>query len=387
MIFAVPMAAVQDVPQRDLTPEPRASARADIRISETSRVPKPAAQLPAGTLPDPPQMRLARMPGFDDDAAYMRSIADRASELSALASQADKPAKRIDLLLAAANLILARQLEPACSTALLQIVDEGNVWKEAELRSALDRADTLIEQAFAAMIDEAFTAIEELREQEGPPADRLDELTRRIETLRAFASGLRAYLLPGDGAEAGRVTRRAASRLSPLLEDQSRPVAAAATLWQACLRSRESDPTRALSLLDLALAKPREQALPYAFFARLQRCRIIADRGGSASALALLLQIEERCDDWLTSDADRANAARASQLVQLQILIDWHTRLESSSEHDAERKWCADRISALREAAFDGDDNTVLRLTPAIPIVARPPDLDDPMPEATPEGG
>lgn len=308
-----------------------------------------------------PTVRLALMPGFDDSTAYARSIATRVEELAGQASRVDDLTKRVDLLAASANLVLAHQLEPACTHVLLQLHSDEEVFEEAFLRSALDRADELITRA--------QNTLRKLDDRDDLPEGWLVQSGRRLETLDVFALGLRAYLLPGAGDEASRGVRRAASRLAPLLEDQNGAVAAAANLWQACLRSRDSDPARALSVLGPALADPPRGSMPYAFFARLERCRLIAKSGGPAAALALLMQIEEHCDDWLTDNTARNDAMRTAQLVRIQILTNWQDRL-GAPEHSAERLWCADRIKALAADRFAEGGNTVLRLTSAVPIIA-----------------
>ncbi len=308
-----------------------------------------------------PAVRLAPMPGFDDNTAYARSIAARVDELASQASQADDLTRRVDLFAASANLVLAHQLEPACTHTLLQLRHNEEIFEEAASRAALDRADGLI--------TEAHDTLRNLDDRDDLPEGWLAQSKRHIETLEVFALGLRAYLLPGAGDEAVRCVRSAVSRLAPLLEDQSPAVTAAANLWQACLKSRGSDPARALSVLGPALTDPSRGSMPYAFFARLQRCRLIAKRGGPAAALALLMQIEEHCDHWLTNNTARDDAMRATQLVRIQILIDWHDHLDASSKA-AEREWSADRIKALVADRFAEGGETVLRLTPAIPIMA-----------------
>jgi len=120
---------------------------AQVDVPDTPKT-APAAVPP---LPDSPQVRLRPMPGFEDDVAYLRSIAARATELEAQAGEADNPMKQAESALAAANLILAHQLEPTCTRKLLHI--NGNVDERggADLRGALDRADALIERAGSAV--------------------------------------------------------------------------------------------------------------------------------------------------------------------------------------------------------------------------------------------
>lgn len=340
--------------------------------------------------------RLAPMPGFDDDAAYVRSIASRVDELAAQAERVDDRMKRADLLAAAVNLILAHQVEPYCSRRLLQLQSDDDVVDKAESQSAFDRADELIARAKTALHE--WSARRTLQDRDPASSKRgglspgpalrsgpASEIGQRLDTLQAFASGLRAYLLPGSNDP-----RRAASGLAPLIEDRNRAVSAAATLWQACLRSNDSDRARALSVLAPPLADPAPGSMPYAFFARLLRCRLIAERGrdgkddhdpSPVAALALLMQIEERCDEWLAgvepdSNPSPMDAMRTAQLVRIQILADWSARLALKGRV-AERKWCMDRIKELWDRfetgatrAGEGND-TVLRLSPAIPIIAR----------------
>ncbi len=200
----------------------------------------------------------------------------------------------------------------------------------------------------------------------------MTESRQRLQTLRAFATGLRAYLLSGADEDGARDLRRAVSLLAPLLEDRRRSVAAAANLWQACLRSRSSQPARALSTLDPALADPPADSMPHAYFARLLRCRLVASGGGAAAALALLMQMEERCNDWLTSERERDDATRAAQFIRLQVMADWYHQLPETDGNHL-RRWCADRITELINERFAQNGDTVLRLTPVIPIIARPP--------------
>jgi hypothetical protein len=193
-----------------------------------------------------------------------------------------------------------------------------------------------------------------------------------METLQAFGLALRVYLLSGDAPDAVRETRRAASRLSPLLEGSDIAVAKAAALWQAALRSREADPAPALSVLDMALADPPARSQPYGFFARLLRCRLIATRGGSAAAIGLLLQIEERCREWFKDGPERDAAIRTVQLVRIELMAGWHKEL-ASAHRETERQWCADQIAILVAERFNEGSATVSRLAPAVPIIAPAP--------------
>jgi hypothetical protein len=280
---------------------------------------------------------------------------------------------RTDLLLAAANVILARELEPTCSAKLLGFSDDQRFLSDEEVGDALGRTDAILLEAEAAVGEVGLLA--------SPHAEWIATATHQLTTLRAFAQGLQEYLLPREGTDASNETRPASSRLALLLEDDRPAVSAAAGLWQSCIRAREVDPTRAKSVLRLALARPRPGTLPFALFARLLRCRILASQDGYAAALALLTQLEDHADSWLDTDADRANALRTITLVEIQVLSDWQARL-SGPPDSTQRRWCTDRISTLVDERFSEGGRSVFRLTTAIPIIVTPEDAHRRKPEA-----
>jgi hypothetical protein len=325
--------------------------------------------------PDIPRMRLAPIAGFDDDAAYMKSIADRAAELAAQAGQTADAVTRTDLLLSSANWILARELEPACSRKVLKLAEGPERLDDTAVLAALDRADELLTEAGKTIDSDV-------------PEEVRSDLHHRRETLESFAEALRVYLLPDTDPEAARSTRRAASRLSVLLEDANPQVVAAAGLWQACLRSREADLEPALSVLGPALADPPGRSMPYAFFARILRCRLLAARDGFAMAIGLLTQLEDRTAEWLDNDTDRADAARTVTLAEFQVLADWHDHL-SAADHPSERAWCGQRMDTLTKTRLGegGKQNTVLRLAPAVPILPPHDKADASTPGSSSEQG
>jgi len=341
-------------------------------------------------------VRLGALPGFADDGAFMESVTSRVTALQQQAADADDPQRKAGFLLAAANLILAEQLEPACTKRFFQLdppPQKPVLSREGDdalaIAPALARADVLIAEAKASLRPPAeHDAADEdapTTEPRGHSFAAQDkELHRTVETLKAFAQALRAYLTAEADADPARTPRRAASGLSVLLEDDNPQVAAAAAFWQACLRAGDPDPTPALAVLDPAVIDPPPGSLRFGFFSRLLRCRVLAARGGSAAALALLLQVEERANDWFKADAERADAVRACAWLRLRILQDWHDRLDSTSQVD-ERTWCSSQMETLRAQRFsDARSPTLMRLSQAIPIIARPPGPVAPTPDGTP---
>lgn len=351
-------------------------ASACLAVTQTD-VDRAAPENPAknGTL----EVHLATLPGFAADAAFLASITNRVAELQQQAGEAADAARKTGFILAAANLILAEQLEPPCSRKFLQL-DKPEQGDALVAASALDRADTLIAEAETLLRTEQ----EDSTDENPPPTDQAKDLSRIVVTLKAFAQAIRAYLVTEADGDPSRAARRAASGLSIVLEDDNPQIAAAAEYWQACLRSMEPDPAPALDILDRATSDLPNDAPRFGFFSRLLRCHLVAARGGPAAALALLMQVEERADEWFKVDTDRAEAIRACAWLRLRILQDWHDRLDSTSHAD-ERAWCGSRIDTLHAEQFsDPSSTTVLRLNQAIPIIARAPGPIATPPDATP---
>jgi len=329
---------------------------------------------------DQPQVHLATLPGFSDDAAFLASVTSRVAELQQQAGEEVDAARRSGFILAAANLILAEQLEPPCSRKFLQLDKPQHGDAALVAAHALDLADALLVEAETFLLTEKKDSTDE----DTPPTDQAKDLNRIVVTLKAFAQALRAYLAIEADGDPSRAARRAASGLSIILEDDNPQIAAAAAFWQACLRAMEPDPTPSLDILDRAIVDLPTDAPRFSFFSRLLRCRLVAARGGPAAALALLMQVEERANDWFKADPDRAEAMRSCSWLRLRILQDWHDRLDATSHAD-ERAWCMSRIDTLRAERFsDASSATLLRLTQAIPIIARPPGPIATPPDGTP---
>ena len=150
-----------------------------------------------------------------------------------------------------------------------------------------------------------------------------------------------------------------------MLEDDDGRVVAAARFWQAVLREGSSDPQRLFQLLKPVMADLAGDSA-HAFYSRLLSCRLMASSKEFVSTDALLIQLEVRCDQWFTNEVDRANAVRTVALFEMRVVADWYRHLEKD---EAARAWCVERIKKITATHFTGDANTVLRLSPAIPIM------------------
>jgi len=341
--------------------------------------------------PAAPTMELAPI---EDAAAQAGSIPDRVARLKELATKSNAPILRAELELTAANLILGHQIEPICTRSFwgLDEVQTGaqeattgekstEADRHAKLGAAFDEAGLLLDAAqesIEAAREALHQADADQTEAEGDEAQEEDEHERSLaarvtaaashrETLDAFRKALKVALTPPNGDDGKRARRRAASGLSALVEHDDRRVATAAGFWQAYLRKDEDDPHASLARLDYALDEVTATERPYAFFARLMRCEILADHGQPVAATALLTQMEERVLDWYREEGPRHQALQAVAWTKMRTLRAWYDRLDATTQVE-ERNWCCDQASGLIEKTLT-EPRTLPRLSPAIPLL------------------
>ncbi len=305
---------------------------------------------------------LAPVEGYTDEAAYQQSQLRFTHELAEQAQQSDNPTKQAELWLLAANLTLAHSLEPACTRQLLRLPVNRQVEVDKSVSQMLDAADEYLRNA--------SNMLSKVKGKEpGGDADWLAKTARKVQVLKAFAAALRAILLFDEIEDVTRAMRSAASDLAIWMEDDDVQIAAAAVLWHAALRGHESRLTPAMQVLPLATEELQRRNQPFAFFSRLLRCVVLADHARYAASLALLTKLEDRCEGWFTSDVDRADALRAISVVQIEVLSLWREHLSKPAQSRS-RTWCDEKISELLTERFPQPSRTVLRLRPAIPLIA-----------------
>lgn len=302
----------------------------------------------------PPDIRLAPHDGFDNDDQWRDSVKTRVESMVAEAGSSADALSRGRRFLAAANLILSDAIEPSCTRRLLGIGDIG----DGQLRedtSWLDRADELIAQA-KGILDTVG---------EGSRVDEIAKARRLLAAVNAFSRAIRAYLDSYESPSSATMMREAASGLSSFLEDKDASLAAAATLWQSALLTREGSSDRVLAILDLPLSDLPRDSLPYSLHARLLRCRALVARGSFAAAYALLLQMEELTPSWMNSREQSERAMHTIALTKWQALQAWHDRLHEPQDRE-EREWCRTRMDEIEKEILKVDVS-VVRLSPAIP--------------------
>ncbi len=318
-----------------------------------------------------PALSTARFPdGIADEASFGRWLADQSTAAMTAAEQADAPDRRVETRLAAVSAILAAQCEPPLSRLLLGLGDASD----------RQRVQELTDQAGAAL----ESAREDLEHYRGTP-DQVDAATdyfdSTIELFHAFNNAIRASV-DGDTSDEGKKRYRDAARdLAEYLEDDRPEVAAAAMLWQGVLYGRAGRADRAMRSLPRPAEPRRQGAVRYDFFARLLRCRYLAQGGGHTVAWALLLQLEERSREWFATDRERLAATHATFLVKTEICDAWSST--DGDEQAATREWCAATLDRISTESFPANQpREVMRLASAAPLIIAPDLATDPEPDA-----
>jgi hypothetical protein len=377
---------------------------------------EPAALTAEVSFPSIPDLPLSAVQGAASEKEYLRGIEARVFEMAGRAAAAQNPVERAELFLMSANLALSEGVEPACSHLLLYGEVSPSAAKQGltalrQAASYLDQAEAALEKAEPAnaeepgedAADEAGDASNETGDVGGAAGDlggeddrvealaRLADAKQHLNWLRAFHQSFGVLL---DSEQSGGVgsneatgeaeeeagsdetgsedeARRAASELSRLIEQPDDTLAASAALWYAALRGRDESPKRTLRLLPHALEPVNQERMPYTWFARLMRCRKLAEAGQPAVAFALLLQLEERSFEWFGDPAFQQQVQRATALVEVQVLRIWHDQLDE--ERDDARTWCVERAEEIVADVLSDDQTGLLRLGRTMPLLSTPP--------------
>lgn len=341
---------------------------------EESKVGEPAAIDKVIADASLPEVRLAKIEGFDTESAYLVAQREQSEALAKRAAEEREESVRADFWLAAANHILAYEIEPACSRRFHRL-DASDAPVSPDVTAALLRADTALQKA--------GELLEVLRSRDTTDTAWLAKFIRNHRALVAFARGLGEYLVPANGDDRVARAREAASALAIPMEDSDEVVALTATLWHAALRARAGDPDAALAVLPMTASDAPKSCQPQAFFARLLRCELLAQRGGYGVALALLAKLDEPVAGWFPQGASRDDAMRTLAWTKLRILKSWHEELSKSADRTEEAAWCIERMQAIIADRLPEDRRTISRVSPVIPIMVTPgvaPEL--PKPEA-----
>lgn len=299
----------------------------------------------------------------------------------------DDATARVRLLLASANVRLAIDAEPFASRFLLEIQSPDDL---RDWNTAATQALTEIVQARQTLDSLPDPATERDR-------DHLDSLQDATETLESFARLYLALTRSPENQERDALSK-AAIDLASLLESENRPLAKAATLWQATTLRRIDRPDRAFDLLDKPLSAPGPELV--ALFNRLERIRCLADLGDLQPALVLALRMEEACDRWYRDERKEQQTRRACTLLRSSLCRTALRNAADSNDPQWTQAW-NDICARIDRALLEEDrPQAVARLGALIPILdletedspdAPPSDdppetepLQDELPEAEP---
>jgi tetratricopeptide (TPR) repeat protein len=233
------------------------------------------------------------------------------------AASEEEPTARCQASLQAARCLLVS----TCSTALSNELGAGSD-PDKSLRESASRALKLLDTAVAELEkahlkDESAAGVQEC-----------------IELLRAFATLFRALGSVPTTGPAHDELLSACGGLAGYFEDPRTGISEAAKLWQGVAYRRAGKPERALQVLRPALSVPASRRL--GFWARLERCRALADRGDFAAALALGLRLSARVDAWFEEEdqTTRRQAADSVRWIRVELLRAWSRRLGEEGQKE-----------------------------------------------------
>lgn len=213
-------------------------------------------------------------------------------------------------------------------------------------------------------LDNAARAVTDL--PDSVDADVKRSLESRIELLRAFADIFTA-IASFDDSSAGRDRLiDACINVSVYLDDKSPGVAESAKLWQGVAYRKAGRPDRTLQLLWPAIGNISSNRVD--FYARIERCRALLERGQHVSALALAVKLNERLDEWMKNESEETKSQARDTLIWVRVAIhrDWAESLRKNGE--TARAKTADEAAEklLGEHPFPAPPGRWLRLSESI---------------------
>ena len=136
-----------------------------------------------------------------------------------------------------------------------------------------------------------------------------EDLGEQLEDLELITNFGRAVSLLAR-AKLGRPdqkrTEKVANELAIWMDDDRREIADAAVLWHCTLHHEIGNTARALKTLPLPLTPINGSTTE--LYLRVLRCSILSDSGSPSLALALILRMEERLEQWIPDPSTRQAA-------------------------------------------------------------------------------
>lgn len=161
-------------------------------------------------------------------------------------------------------------------------------------------------------------------------------LSDRLEMLRSFARLFSAMADVDASSEDSRARLiDACVGISTYLDDPIPGVSQSARLWQGVAYRRAGRPDRSLQILWPAIGQLSSNRVD--FFARIERCRSLADQKRYVAALALAVKLEEHLDECMKTADVREQAADSLRWARIIIYRRWSETLRAEGKKQRAR--------------------------------------------------
>ncbi|RIK66562.1 MAG: hypothetical protein DCC65_09420 [Planctomycetota bacterium] len=201
----------------------------------------------------------------------------------------------------------------------------------------------------------------------GLEPEKIATLESELAMHRAFAEAFAAIARDPATDEARKQLTEATIGLALYLDDTRKEVVEAARLWQGVAYRLAAKPDRALQVLRPVLSAPAARRI--GFWARIERCRSLADQGRYAAALALAARLGPRVDAWFEDEdtATRKAATDSLRWLKADLLERWAARLQDSGEKERAEQALEERKLILDSEEVPVATDRWLTLDEAVP--------------------
>ncbi len=256
------------------------------------------------------------------------------------------------------NWTLAVRCEPHLTRLLLGIADAPDI------------------AALVALSEGALGHLASAREQW--PADRGEQL-EDLDLITNFGRAVSLLARSKLGRPDLKRTEKVANELAIWMDDDRREIADAAVLWHCALHDEIGNTERALKTLPLPLTPINGSTT--GLYLRMLRCSILSDSGSPPLALALILKMEERLEQWTPDESSRQAALCTLTWFRFRIAKS-HQPVGDGLYKDIWRDW----LARARATLEDPDAPCrLIRLTGAVPLLlAKPERTSQPAPGVKP---
>ncbi len=245
------------------------------------------------------------------------------------------------------NWMLALRCEPHLTRVLLGIAEPPDI--------------VALETLSAGALEHLTSARQRWPEAHAEELEDLDLITNFAQAVSLLA---RAKL----GRPAPKLTAQVANELAIWMDDDRREVADAAVLWHCVLHREVGNTRRPLKTLPLPLTPTNGGTTE--LYLRMLRCSILSDSGSPSLALALILKMEERVEQWIGDESSRQAALCTLTWFRFRIAQS-HQPEGDGLYKDIWQDWLARAEATLKDPDVPC---RLIRLTGAVPLLLAKPE-------------